>query len=210
MPRGCRQAYCVKRLIRSPKTKPTSSPTLCALCRKNGRWSDCDLEEQNQMVFGKHSLQGYESNRWNAHGVRVENIPSNHSIGPPREDWKNTDRYTVWAWELQRKDHLLVDVQRHCMGCNRKQRTMWTQFTGSCGIGSQIPWRSLVFLGAWIRRKVARNLHWQTRWIMGSNGRTNDGKILWIRSSDMSCLQCFWERRITKQRRRQEVNTLQW
>ena len=28
MPRGCRQAYCVKRLIGSPTQKPTSSPTL--------------------------------------------------------------------------------------------------------------------------------------------------------------------------------------
>ena len=30
------------------------------------------------MVFGKQSLQGYESNRWNADGVRAENIPKSN------------------------------------------------------------------------------------------------------------------------------------
>ena len=44
------------------------------------------------MVFGKQSLQGYESNRRRADGVRVENIPRNHSVGPPREDSKSNDR----------------------------------------------------------------------------------------------------------------------
>ena len=37
------------------------------------------------MVLGKQSLQRDESNRWNADGVRVENIHRNHSVGPPRE-----------------------------------------------------------------------------------------------------------------------------
>ena len=36
------------------------------------------------MVLGKRSLQGYESNRLHAGGVRVENIPRNHNVGPPR------------------------------------------------------------------------------------------------------------------------------
>ena len=57
---------------------------LRALCGKNGTWSYCDLEEQNQMVFGK-----YESNRRHADGVRVENIPRNHNVGPLREDSKS-------------------------------------------------------------------------------------------------------------------------
>ena len=34
-----------------------------------------------------------------------------------------------------------------------------TRFTDSCGICSQIPSLSLVFLGAWIRRKMLRNLY---------------------------------------------------
>ena len=38
------------------------------------------------MVFGKQSLQGYESNRRHADGVRLENISRNHGVGPRRED----------------------------------------------------------------------------------------------------------------------------
>ena len=43
----------------------------------------------------KQSLQGYESNRRDADGVRVENIPKNHSVGPPLEDSKFNDSSTV-------------------------------------------------------------------------------------------------------------------
>ena len=68
-----------------------------APCGKNGRCSYCNLEEQNQMVFGKQSLQGYESNRRYADGVREENIPRNHSVGPSREDSKINDRTAVWT-----------------------------------------------------------------------------------------------------------------
>ena len=48
------------------------------------------------------SLEGYESNRMNADGVRVENIPRNHSVGPPQEDSKINDRTKVWTGALQR------------------------------------------------------------------------------------------------------------
>ena len=47
------------------------------------------------MVLRKQSLQGYESNRWYADGVRVETIPRNHDVGPPREDSKYDERPTV-------------------------------------------------------------------------------------------------------------------
>ena len=61
---------------------------------------------------------------------------------------------------------------------------------------SQLPSRSLVFLGAWIVRSGR---------IMESICKRNDGRFLSMRSSNISCLQCLWERRITKQKRRQEV-----
>ena len=70
-----------------------SDSVLCV--GKNGRWSCCNLEEQNEMVVGKQSLEGYESNRWYADGVRVDNIHRNHNIGPPREDSKSDERPTV-------------------------------------------------------------------------------------------------------------------
>ena len=38
MPRGCRQAYCVERLIRSPTPKLTSSPTLCSTRKSKIKW----------------------------------------------------------------------------------------------------------------------------------------------------------------------------
>ena len=64
------------------------------------------------MVVGKQSLQGYESNRRNADGVRVENIPRNQNVGPPREDSKSNEGPTVCTGALQREDHLHVNVQR--------------------------------------------------------------------------------------------------
>ena len=40
------------------------------------------------MVCGKPSLQGYETNRRHADGVRVENIHKNHNVGPPSKRFK--------------------------------------------------------------------------------------------------------------------------
>ena len=62
---------------------------LCALCGKNERWSYCDLEDQNNIVFGKQSLQVYESNRWYANGVRVEHFPRN------QQRWASSRRFKV-------------------------------------------------------------------------------------------------------------------
>ena len=202
----------VDKLVVQPSSSNHPRQSLRLLCCvwENGRWSYCDLEEQNWMVFGKQSLQRYESNRRHADGVRVENIHKNHNVGPPREDSKSNERPTVWTWVLQWQDHLHVNVQWHCMARKRKQRKMWIQFTDSCGICSQIPSWSLIFRVAWIRREMVRHLYSQTRRIMGSNSTENDSKFLRIWSSTTSGLQCLWERRFTKQKRGQDVNTLQW
>ena len=163
------------------------------------------------MFFGKQSLQGCESNWRNADGVRVENLSGITTLGL-LEKIQSLMRDLQCEPEHFKDRIIFMSMYNDiAWGEKRKQRKMRLQFTDSCELCSQIPSRSLVFLGAWIRRKAVRNnLHWQTRWIMGSNGGRNDGKFLWIRSSIVSCLQCFWERRITKQRRRQEVNALQW
>ena len=48
------------------------------------------------MVFGKQSLQRYESiDGMPTDRVRVENVPRNHSVGPPREDSKSNEKSTV-------------------------------------------------------------------------------------------------------------------
>ena len=44
------------------------------------------------LLISGTSLQGYESNRRNAGGVRVENIPRNHNVWLPREDSKSDER----------------------------------------------------------------------------------------------------------------------
>ena len=114
------------------------------------------------MVLGKQSRQGCESNRWHADGVRVENIPMNHDVGPPREDLKSNEGPAVWTWAPHSQDHPRVNVQRHWIGSRRKQRKMWIQFTDSCELCSQIPSRSLFYLGVWIWKEMVRNLHWRT------------------------------------------------
>ena len=102
-----------------------SDSVLCVV--KNGIWSCCNREEKILMVFGKQSLQGYESNRWYTDGVQVENIPKNHIVGPPREDSSSNDRLTVRTWRLHRQDHLHVNVQRHWVGSNTKKKTIHWQ-----------------------------------------------------------------------------------
>ena len=126
------------------------------------------------MLFGKQSLQGCESNWRNADGVRVENIPRNHNVGPPREDSKSDERPTVWTWALQRQDHLHVTCTTTLHGEKKGNRKMRLQFTDSCELCSQILSRSLVFLGAWIRRKncteltltnqMDHGIEWRKKW----------------------------------------------
>ena len=70
---------------------------------------------------------------------------------------------------------------------------VWIQFKNICELCSQIPSRSLVFLGAWIRKEMVRNLHRQTRRILGPNGRGYDDEFHRFLSSNISCLQCLWE-----------------
>ena len=107
------------------------------------------------MVFGKSPSQRSESNRWRADGIRVENVPRIHY-----GDSKNYDRTTVWTWAVQRQDHLHVNVQRHCVGRTRKHRRVWENFIRSSEICSQIPARTLVIFGTWIREEMVRNLLW--------------------------------------------------
>ena len=170
---GCRQACCVRRLIDHQRQS-------LRLLGKMGDDPFAIWKSKIKWYSEKQSLQGYESNRWHANGVRVENIPRIH-YGHPREDSKSNGISTVWTWVLQRQDHLHVNVQRHWMESKRKQRKMWLQFTDSCALCSQIPSRSLVFLAAWIRkREMVRNLHWQNPTDHGINLQ----RIWWQISQD--------------------------
>ena len=136
----CSRAY----QITNAKTCVFSDSVLCA--GKNGMWSYCDREEQNWMVFWQESLQGYESNRRYADGVREENIPRIHNVRPLRGDSKT---YSV------------------NLSTSKTRSSSWIQFTDRCELCSQIPSRSLVF----------RNLHWQTRRILGQSCREHDDEF---------------------------------
>ena len=83
----CEKAY----RFTNAKTYVFSDSVLCVGRMRDDRFAN--WKRQISLVFGKHSLQRDESNRWNADGVRVENIP--HSVGPPREDSKTNERSTV-------------------------------------------------------------------------------------------------------------------
>ena len=157
--RGDRQAYSAAELFRSPIPKPTSSPIQCFAWE---RWDviRVQLGWTTLTGIGKQSLQGYESNRRHADGVRVENLPRIHDVGHHRRDSKFYGRYTVWNWAFQRQDHLHVNVQRHCTVRKRKHREACSEFYYNCAVCSQIPSRSLVFLVTWIRKEMARNLFW--------------------------------------------------
>ena len=69
--------------------------------------------------------------------------------------------------------------------------------------------RSLVFLRTWIRKEVVRNLRWQTRWILESNGWENAAEFQRFRSSDIPMYHSLGERTTKKQRRRKDNNSLQ-
>ena len=138
---------------------------LCALCGKMGDDPIATWKSKIKWYSEKQSLQGYESNWRHADGVRVESIPRNHVVGPPREDSKSNERPTAWTWAFTDR---IIFVSMH----NDIERWAWQ--------------------------------------IMESISRKCDGKFLKIRSSNISCHQCLWERTIRKQSRRQEVDTLQW
>ena len=76
------------------------------------------------MVFGKQSLQGNESNRRYADGVRVENTPRIHDIGYSRRDSKFMTELQCEPEQMKGRDRLHVNVQRHCMVRTRKHRKM--------------------------------------------------------------------------------------
>ena len=201
MLRACRQAYCVKKLLRSQTPMPTSSPTQCSVW-ENGRLSYCNLEEQNLMVFGKQSLQ-VDMNR-------IDDTPTEF-------EWKIFPRITTLGL-LEKIQNLMRELQcepehfedkiiftsmyKTLHGEKKiKYRKMWIQFTDSCG---------MVFLGTQIRKEMVRNPHWKkTDGSWDKIAENMMANFLRIQSSNISCLQCLWERRIEKQKTWQEVWALQ-
>ena len=173
--------------ITNAKTYVFSDSVLCV-----GKMGD-DL-----VATQKSKIKWYSDNNSFSELNRIDGMPTEFG-------WKIFKRITTLGL-LEKIPSVMTDLQCEPES-QRKQRKIWIQFTDSCELCSPIPSRSLVFLGAWIRREVVR-----TRRIMESICREYDGKFLRILSSNISCLQCLWERRITKQRRGKEAScfSAQW
>ena len=106
---GNRQAYCAAELIRSPTPKPNLL-LLSALCGKDWRWSECSLEEQNLMCSENNHFK--ELNRIDGMQTEFE-----WKIRQVSRRWTSSKRFkifygrfSVWAWAVQRQDHLHVNV----------------------------------------------------------------------------------------------------
>ena len=168
MPRGCRQAYCVKRLIRSPTPKPTSSPTLCFAWEK---W------EMILLRIGRGKINGIRktitSKRW------IESMESRwSSSGKYSQDSRrgaSSRRFKVW-WEIYSVNWCTSKAWSSSCQCSTTLHGMQKETTNNvCNTQAVANYARkffrghwLVFLGAWIRRKIVRNPNSQTRWIMGS------------------------------------------
>ena len=172
------------------------------------------------MVFGNTLSQWFESNRWRADGVRVENIPRIHYCGHPRRDSKISDWSTSLGilWEIQKILKYIVKLSSSKEGssscqCTKtlhwKSRKMSYEFCYSCELCSRILARTLVIFGSWIREEMVRNLFWWTRWRLGQDCWTNDAQLYRKRSPYLSCHQRLGKRRIKKQRKGIEVYALQ-
>ena len=81
------------------------------------------------MVFGDTLSHRFGSNRRRADDIRVEKTSRDSCIVNFRRDSKDDGGIKVWTWAISRKDHLHVNVLRHCMERKRKYRNMWIQFT---------------------------------------------------------------------------------
>ena len=142
----------------------------------------------------KQLLQGCESYRRNADGVQ-----GFKTLDILEEIQKFKGRSTVCTRALQKARSSSCQCTMALYG--KQQKTKSNVNTVHRQLRIMLANWSLVILGAWIRRNMVRNIFSQTRRILGPNGCRNVGKFLSIRSSDISCLHRFCERRITKQRR---------
>ena len=89
---GCRQVYCVKRLIGSPMPKPTSFPTLCSV------WEKCEMIRP-----GSAKLNGFVENNHFKDMHRIDGIPTEF-------EWKIFPGITTLSL-LEKIQSLVTDLQ---------------------------------------------------------------------------------------------------
>ena len=151
----CSRAY----QITNAKTYIFSNSVLCVW----EKWEMIRLQlgRTKLIVFGEQSLPRTESHRRYANGVRVVNISRIHDVGPLQK-FESLMRVLKWCELEQFKDRIIFMSMYNDIAWREKGNTegVWTQIKDNCELRSQIPSRSLVFPGAWIRKEMVRNLFW--------------------------------------------------
>ena len=105
VPRGCRHAYCAKKLVGSVLCVGKVEMTLLQPGR--GKIECCS---ENSHFKDMNRIDGMPTEfEWKIFPGIIEKIDSK----------SNEKRPTVWTWALQWQDHLHVNVQRHCLGRTR-------------------------------------------------------------------------------------------
>ena len=107
------------------------------------------------------------------------NFPGFTTLRILDEIQKDDGGIRVWTWATQRKDHLHVNVQWHCMEKTRKQRKVYGEFHECCSICQEVPARMLVICGIWLCEKVERNSCQQAKWWMEQNCWSHDAQLCW-------------------------------
>ena len=186
-----------------------SSPTLCSvLCM-----GKCETILLNP---GRSKFSGIRTTIISADWIELMDKLWNSSgrFSQDSLQWQSSMRFNWW-WENysvnQRTWHaassfmtMFNDIVRDakgndelCVNNSRKKKRMRKDSLAVIGLSR-------------IWKDVVRNLRLQTRWILEWNCRENADEFRRNRSSYIPWHQCLGERRLEKQRKWKEVNTLQW
>ena len=130
-----------------------SSPTRCSVWEvsvtNQSKFGGTKLDGIWKIVISKTRIEVMES-QWSSSGKYSQD--SQHWAFSKR--FKKYDWITVWTWAVQKKDHLHVNVQRHCMVRTRKHKKCETNSITVEKLWSQILARTLVIFWIWMVRSL--------------------------------------------------------
>ena len=162
------------------------------------------MEGENRLVYEFIPISRIGTNRRGADGVRVDNFPRIQYVAAQWRSQQFTVEIRRDTREFHRTDHLHVNVQRHCMGRERKRRIVYCEFQNRSRLCKKIRGRTLVVSCARIREEMVRNSHEQAEWKMGSCRWGHDAQLQWKRTSRIPWIQS------SGTKKRKIVYTLLW
>ena len=204
MPRGCRQAYCAKKLIGSPTPKPTSSPIQCFVW---GNW------EMILLRPGRAKLNGIRKTITSRIWIKSTGCRRSSSGKYSQESlrWASSRRFNNY-WQI-------CSVN---LGTSKTGSSSCQCLTTPCGMEKETR-HNVNTIRRQLRNMLANSLavirlscgldqkkngtkptptNQKDPWIEGQN---KCWQIFSIQSSNFSCLQCLCKRRITNQRREKKI-----